>query len=63
MWVTKYSFVSEDVNEHEQIEMLHKRRNMLASFCKLLVYNVIRIKAAAEIFQHYVKVRIIAFGE
>ena len=29
-----------DPDEHTKIEELHKRRNFLASFCKLIVYNV-----------------------
>lgn len=29
---------------------------MLAAFCKLLMYGALRIRAAADIFQHYVRV-------
>ncbi|CAG0905951.1 unnamed protein product, partial [Darwinula stevensoni] len=36
-------------------EELHKRRNFLASFCKLVVYNVLSTNVAADIFKHYVK--------
>ena len=43
-------------NEHAKIEELHKRRNFLASFCKLIVYNVLPTKVAADVFKHYVRV-------
>ena len=31
----------EDMDDHQKIEELHKRRNFLASYCKLVVYNII----------------------
>ncbi|XP_046385977.1 cohesin subunit SA-2-like isoform X2 [Ischnura elegans] len=37
---------------------LHKRRCFLASFCKLIVYNVMPITMASNVFKHYLK-----FGE
>ena len=40
-----------------KIEELHKRRNFLACFCKLVVYNVICIRVAAPMFKHYMKVK------
>ncbi|XP_076435529.1 cohesin subunit SA-2-like [Babylonia areolata] len=45
----------DDVDENVKIEELHKRRNFLACFCKLVVYNVISIKVAADMFKHYMK--------
>ncbi|CAG5123705.1 unnamed protein product, partial [Candidula unifasciata] len=45
----------EDMDENVKIEELHKRRNFLASFCKLVIYNVIHIKAAATMFKYYMK--------
>lgn len=50
----KIYFVDEH-DEHSKIEELHKRRNFLASYCKLIVYNMIPTKAAADVFKHYVK--------
>jgi len=44
----------EDIDDHQKIEELHKRRNFLASYCKLLVYNVIPAQFAANILKHYV---------
>ncbi|THK32919.1 cohesin subunit SA-1 isoform X1 [Diachasma alloeum] len=45
----------EDHDEHSKIEELHKRRNFLASYCKLIVYNMIPTKSAADVFKHYVR--------
>ncbi|CAL1527874.1 unnamed protein product [Lymnaea stagnalis] len=45
----------EEMDENVKIEELHKRRNFLASFCKLVVYNIIHIKVAATMFKHYMK--------
>ena len=51
------SFFAEEVDENVKIEELHKRRNFLACFCKLIVYNVIGIRVAAPMFKHYMKVK------
>lgn len=51
-----YNLFSEGHDEG-RIEELHKRRNFLAAFCKLIVYNIIPTQAAADVFKHYVKVR------
>lgn len=48
-------------DEHSKIEELHKRRNFLASYCKLIVYGMIPVTCAADIFKHYVKVFIRLF--
>ncbi|KAK7091059.1 hypothetical protein V1264_010775 [Littorina saxatilis] len=45
----------DDVDENVKIEELHKRRNFLACFCKLVVYNVVSTKVAADMFKHYMK--------
>lgn len=45
----------EEIDEHARIEQLHKMRNYLAQFCKLIVYNVMPISAAADVFKFYVK--------
>lgn len=44
----------EEQDDHTKIEELHKRRNLLASYCKLVVYNVFPTKSASDIFKHYV---------
>lgn len=56
-FVQSYVFVPEQDSEHDEhrIEELHKRRNFLAAYCKLIVYNIMPTKAAADVFKHYVK--------
>ncbi|XP_016837133.1 cohesin subunit SA-1 [Nasonia vitripennis] len=57
-FVQLYVFSDNEENEHDEhskIEELHKKRNFLAGFCKLIVYNMIPTKAAADIFKHHVK--------
>ncbi|KAK9879473.1 hypothetical protein WA026_006542 [Henosepilachna vigintioctopunctata] len=56
-FVQSYVFVPEQIAEHDEhrIEELHKRRNFLAAFSKLIVYNIMPTKVAADVFQHYVK--------
>ncbi|KAJ8926732.1 hypothetical protein NQ314_020849 [Rhamnusium bicolor] len=56
-FVQTYVFVPEQDAEHDEhrIEELHKRRNFLAAYCKLIVYNIMPTKAAADVFKHYVK--------
>ena len=44
----------DEQDDHTKIEELHKRRNLLSTFCKLVVYNVFPTKSAADIFKHYV---------
>nr|XP_051703679.1 cohesin subunit SA-3 isoform X3 [Oryctolagus cuniculus] len=41
--------------DHLQIEQLHQRRRLLAGFCKLLLYGVLEMDAASDIFKHYNK--------
>ncbi|XP_058470569.1 cohesin subunit SA-2 isoform X1 [Solea solea] len=46
------------VSEHsevERLEDLHKRRNLLAAFCKLIVHGVLEMSTAAEVFMYYMK--------
>lgn len=47
--------VPDEMDENQKIEELHKRRNFLAAFCKLVVYNVVSIKCAADMFKFYMK--------
>lgn len=47
---------TDDIDENVKIEELHKRRNFLASFCKLVIYNIVQIRMAADMFKHYMKV-------
>ncbi|CAI5778694.1 cohesin subunit SA-3 [Podarcis lilfordi] len=42
-------------DEMLQIEELHQRRKLLAGFCKLIIYGVLELSAASDIFKHYSK--------
>ena len=57
-FVQNHVFVDEDDQEeqddHSKIKELHKRRNFLAAFSKLIIYNVLPTKAGADVFKHYV---------
>ncbi len=39
-----------------RLEDLHRRRNLLAAYCKLIVHSVLEMSMAAEVFKQYVKV-------
>uniref|UniRef100_A0A8C4MIA5 Cohesin subunit SA n=1 Tax=Equus asinus asinus TaxID=83772 RepID=A0A8C4MIA5_EQUAS len=41
--------------DHLKIEQLHQRRRLLAGFCKLLIYGVLEMDAASDVFKHYNK--------
>ncbi|XP_052754586.1 cohesin subunit SA-2 isoform X2 [Galleria mellonella] len=53
-FVQQFVFVHHDYDER-RIEELHKRRNFLAAYCKLIVYNIAPIRRAADVFKHYIK--------
>ncbi|KFO84982.1 Cohesin subunit SA-2, partial [Buceros rhinoceros silvestris] len=42
-------------DESWKLDDLHKKRSLLAAYCKLIVYNVVEMTAAAEIYKYYVK--------
>ncbi|XP_069731973.1 cohesin subunit SA-2-like isoform X2 [Phaenicophaeus curvirostris] len=53
---------SKDMTEEEErkdesckLDDLHEKRSLLAAYCKLIVYNVVEMTAAAEIYKYYVK--------
>jgi len=43
-------------DEAVKIEALHKRRNLLAAYCKLIIYNVVEMDTGADIFKQYMRV-------
>ncbi|KAM4675869.1 cohesin subunit SA-3 [Discoglossus pictus] len=43
------------VDDTQQIALLHNRRNLLAGYCKLILYGSLQLHSASEIFRHYVK--------
>ncbi|XP_048348678.1 cohesin subunit SA-2-like isoform X1 [Sphaerodactylus townsendi] len=42
-------------NEDQTLDILHTKRGLLAAYCKLIIYNVIGMTAASEIYKHYMK--------
>ncbi|CAI5655433.1 unnamed protein product [Oreochromis niloticus] len=48
------SRVSEN-SQVEKLEDLHKRRNVLAAYCKLIIHGVLEMSMAAEVFMYYMK--------
>ncbi|NXJ72574.1 STAG3 protein, partial [Rostratula benghalensis] len=48
-----HTVLAEDTERH--IVDLDQRRVFLAGFCKLIIYNVLELSAASDIFKHYVK--------
>lgn len=48
---------NENVNKDEEckVGILHNRRNLLAAFCKLIVFSVVEMDIAADIFKQYIK--------
>ena len=55
-WSQSRLFNHLDQDEQAKIETLHKKRNLLAAYCKLIVHNVLPIQAATNILKYYVKV-------
>lgn len=43
-------------DEARKIEALHKRRNLLAAYCKLIIYSVVEMNTGADIFKQYMRV-------
>ncbi|XP_062856992.1 cohesin subunit SA-2 [Trichomycterus rosablanca] len=42
-------------DEANKIEALHRRRNLLAAYCKLIIYNVVDMRTGADIFKQYMR--------
>ncbi|XP_068184959.1 cohesin subunit SA-2 isoform X2 [Antennarius striatus] len=42
-------------DEEERLEDCHRRRALLAAYCKLIVHGVLEMSMAAEVFMYYVK--------
>merc|ERR1719384_66667 len=57
MFIQDHVFIDdddEDIDDHQKIEELHKRRNFLSCYCKLSIYNVLPTKTTADVLKHYV---------
>lgn len=48
--------VGVDEEEELKITALQRKRNQLAGYCKLIIYGVLELRAAADVFKHYSKV-------
>lgn len=46
----------DEEEEEMKISNLQKKRNQLAGYCKLVVYGVLDLTAATDVFKHYSKV-------
>ncbi|XP_069492734.1 cohesin subunit SA-2-like isoform X2 [Ambystoma mexicanum] len=44
-----------DLEEDHKLNDVHKRRSLLAIYCKLIVFNVVEMMAASEIYKQYMK--------
>uniref|UniRef100_A0ABM5G4Q1 Cohesin subunit SA n=1 Tax=Pogona vitticeps TaxID=103695 RepID=A0ABM5G4Q1_9SAUR len=53
--VFNHSQDQEGEDEMVQIEQLHQRRRLLAGFCKLIIYGVLDLSAASDVFKYYSK--------
>ncbi|KAF3841219.1 hypothetical protein F7725_007081 [Dissostichus mawsoni] len=42
-------------DEASKIEALHKRRNLLAAYCKLITFNVVEMNTGADVFKQYMR--------
>lgn len=43
--------------EEVKISLLQRKRNQLAGYCKLVIYGVLDLTAATDVFKHYSKVQ------
>ncbi|KAG8131425.1 hypothetical protein E2320_009365, partial [Naja naja] len=55
--VFNHSQAQDDDSENGelQVEQLHQRRKLLSGFCKLVVYGVLELSAASDVFKYYSK--------
>ncbi|TRY95235.1 hypothetical protein DNTS_023077 [Danionella cerebrum] len=59
-FILDHVFVDQDEDgstddEAGKIEALHRRRNLLAAFCKLIIYNVVEMNTGADVFKQYMR--------
>lgn len=45
-----------------KITVLKRKRNQLAGYCKLVIYGVLDLTAATDVFKHYSKVEMEIWG-
>ncbi|KAJ8247033.1 hypothetical protein GJAV_G00257990 [Gymnothorax javanicus] len=49
------SRASDSDSAMNKLEDLHRRRNLLAAYCKLIVHGILEMSMAAEVFKQYMK--------
>uniref|UniRef100_A0A9J7ZWM3 Cohesin subunit SA n=1 Tax=Cyprinus carpio carpio TaxID=630221 RepID=A0A9J7ZWM3_CYPCA len=59
-FILDHVFIDQDEDSNStglslKIEALHKRRNLLAAYCKLIIYNVVEMNTGADIFKQYMR--------
>ncbi|XP_061691681.1 cohesin subunit SA-1 [Syngnathoides biaculeatus] len=52
---SKQQTIGSITDQEEEIKLRQKKRNQLASFCKLVIYGVIDLTAATDVFKYYDK--------
>ncbi|VDD92871.1 unnamed protein product [Enterobius vermicularis] len=55
VFVEDSSSADETINQQSQIELKHKRRNLLAQYCKLILHGALEIADASLVFRFYTK--------
>jgi len=55
VFIEDYIFDEEENDNKRRLELLHKKRNFLAGYCKLIVYNIIPMSASVCVIKNYVK--------
>ena len=53
-----YFLLGLDDETDAKAEELDKKRNALAAFCKLVVYNIFDMRSAAPVIAYFIKVRL-----
>uniref|UniRef100_A0A3Q3N2W7 Cohesin subunit SA n=1 Tax=Labrus bergylta TaxID=56723 RepID=A0A3Q3N2W7_9LABR len=57
-FICQHAFVGSECDSRssvEKLEDLHRRRNLLAAFCKLIIHGVLEMSMAAEVYTYYMK--------
>jgi cohesin complex subunit SA-1/2 len=45
----------ENMDQHTQIQLMYKRRNLLGQYCKLIIHGVLPVTDASLVLRHYTK--------
>lgn len=53
--MNNFSFKAKRLDQQAQIELMSKRRNLLAQFCKLIIHGVLPMTDASLVLRYYVQ--------